>query len=72
MDLEVLGPEAVLGDILSGLQARRAKIEGLDERSGVRVVKATVPLEAMFGYATELRSRTKGRATFCMQFRRYA
>ena len=72
MDVEILGPEGVLGEILADLRTRRAKVEGLDERAGMRMIKATAPLEAMFGYATDLRSRTRGRATFCMQFRRYA
>jgi elongation factor G len=71
MDLEVTGPEEAIGEILSDLSARKARIGGMDQRADSRVIRAQAPLSALFGYATSLRSRTKGRATYCMQFRRY-
>ena len=57
---------------MGDLAARRAKISGLDSRPGVQVIAAHAPLASMFGYATDLRSRTQGRATFSMQFAHYA
>jgi elongation factor G len=71
VDLEIAAPEAVLGEVLADLKARNARVVGLDERSGIRVVKATAPLAGLFGYAGELRSKTRGRASFSMQFRGY-
>jgi elongation factor G len=57
-----------MGDVIGDLNARRGKIRGMEERAGAKVVVAHVPLAEMFGYATALRSRTQGRATFSMQF----
>ncbi len=71
MDVEVVAPEEFLGDVMGDLNSRRGRIEGVDTRAGSKVVNARVPLAQMFGYATDLRSRTQGRATFTMQFDRY-
>jgi elongation factor G len=72
MSLEVVTPEEFLGEVMGDLAARRAKVTGLDARPGVQVISADAPLATMFGYATDLRSRTQGRATFTMQFAHYA
>jgi elongation factor G len=71
MNVEVVVPEEFLGDVMGDLNGRRGRIEGIDTRAGSRVVNAKVPLGKMFGYATDLRSKTQGRATFTMQFDRY-
>jgi elongation factor G len=71
MSVEVVVPEEYMGDVIGDLNARRGKIRGLGERAGAKVVLAHVPLAEMFGYATDLRSRTQGRATFTMQFAFY-
>jgi elongation factor G len=72
MSVEVVCPVADVGDVIGDLGARRGKITGIETRSGVQVVAGLVPLASMFGYATDLRSRTQGRATFSMQFQEYA
>jgi elongation factor G len=72
MSVEVVCPVADVGDVIGDLGARRGKITGIESRSGVQVVAGLVPLATMFGYATDLRSRTQGRATFSMQFQEYA
>jgi elongation factor G len=71
MSLEVVTPEVSLGDVIADLNGRRGKIHATDQRAGARIVKGAVPLACMFGYATDLRSRTQGRATFAMQFSHY-
>jgi elongation factor G len=71
MSVEVVVPEEYMGDVIGDLNSRRGKIRGLEERAGAKVVVAHVPLAEMFGYATDLRSRTQGRATFTMQFAFY-
>ena len=71
MDLEVIVPEEYLGDVMSDLNAKRAKINGVESRLNAQIVKAHVPLAEMFGYSTDLRSATQGRATFTMQFTAY-
>jgi elongation factor G len=71
MDLEVIVPEEYLGDVMSDLTSKRAKINGVESRKNYQVVKAHVPLAEMFGYSTDLRSATQGRATFSMQFIAY-
>ncbi len=71
MRLEVVTPEEYLGDVLGDISSRRGKVEGMDARGPVRVIKAFVPLAEMFGYATTLRSLSQGRATFTMQFSHY-
>ena len=65
-------PEEYLGDVMGDLNSRRGKIEGFSARKDAQVIKATVPLSEMFGYATILRSMTQGRAIFTMQFLRYS
>jgi elongation factor G len=60
-----------MGDVIGDLNKRRGHIEGMENRQGTQVVRAFVPLAEMFGYATDLRSSTQGRATFTMQFERY-
>jgi elongation factor G len=71
MHVEVVVPDEYMGDVIGDLNARRGKIRGMEDRAGAKVVVATVPLAEMFGYATDLRSRTQGRATFTMQFAFY-
>jgi elongation factor G len=73
MKVEVVGPEEYLGDIIGGLNGRRATIRGMEMRPGnAQAINATVPLGEMFGYATELRSSTQGRGVFSMEFDHYA
>lgn len=71
MDLEVVSPEEYLGDVMGDLSSRRGRVSGLEVKSGFQIIRAEVPLASMFGYSTELRSRTQGRANFSMQFGRY-
>jgi len=71
MAVEVVTPEDYMGDVIGDLSSRRGKIEEMTQRGNARVVKAQVPLAEMFGYATDLRSRSQGRATFTMQFHSY-
>jgi elongation factor G len=71
MRVEVVMPEEFMGDILGDLSARRGQILGMEGRATMQVVRAYVPLGNMFGYATELRSRTQGRATYSMEFHHY-
>jgi elongation factor G len=71
MAVEVVTPEEYLGDVMGDINARRGKIEGLTPRKDAQVVKAHVPLSAMFGYATQLRSMTQGRSLYTMQFSNY-
>ena len=65
---EITTPEEYCGDVIGDLNARRGRVSGMDPRSGVQLVSAEVPLSSMFGYATDLRSRTQGRASFSMKF----
>jgi len=71
MAVEVVTPEDYLGDVIGDLASRRGHVAGMDQRANNQVVRAEVPLAEMFGYATDLRSRTQGRATYTMQFRSY-
>ena len=71
MAVEVVTPEDYLGDVIGDLSSRRGRVEGMDQRGSNHVVRAEVPLAEMFGYATDLRSRTQGRATYTMQFKSY-
>ena len=72
MKIEVVTPEANMGDVVGDLNRRRGIIEGMDDRAGSKVVKAKVPLSEMFGYVTQLRTITSGRATSSMEFSHYA
>lgn len=71
MKVEVLMPEEYMGDVIGNLTARRCRIEGTEMRGNAQVVDAICPLSEMFGYSTDLRSRTQGRGTFTMQFDHY-
>jgi elongation factor G len=71
MKVEVVLPEEYMGDVIGDLNSRRGRIEGMEARPGTQIVKAFVPLATMFGYATDLRSRTQGRATYTMHFSHY-
>ena len=71
MDVEVVTPDDYLGDVMGDLNGRRGKVQSMEARAGAQVIRAQVPLSEMFGYATDLRSRTQGRATFTMQFDHY-
>ncbi|MBW2192200.1 MAG: elongation factor G [Deltaproteobacteria bacterium] len=68
MDVEVYVPEAFLGDVIGDLNSRNGKIESLEQKIGIQVIRAIVPLSRLFGYSTSLRSATQGRGTFTMQF----
>jgi elongation factor G len=71
MNVEVVVPEEYMGDVIGDLSSRRGKVEGMGVRANARVVKAFVPLSEMFGYATDLRSKTSGRASYTMSFDHY-
>ncbi len=71
MKVEVLVPQEYMGDVIGNLNGRRGKIQGMKVRAGSQAIEAAVPLSEMFGYATDLRSRTQGRATYSMEFDRY-
>jgi elongation factor G len=72
MSVEVVTPEEFMGDVIGDLNRRRGRIEGMEPRGNTQVIRAFVPLAQMFGYATDLRSQTQGRATYTMQFDHYA
>ena len=71
MEVEIVAPEEYMGEVIADINSRRGKILSLGQRMNNRIIKAEVPLSAMFGYATDLRSKTQGRATFSMQFKKY-
>ena len=71
MDVEVVVGDEYMGEVIGDLNARRGKIFSVNLRNNMRIVKADVPLASMFGYATDVRSKTQGRATFTMQFKKY-
>ena len=71
MDVEVTTPDEYMGDVIGDLNGRRGKVEGMTQRGNSQVIKAQVPMSEMFGYATDLRSKTQGRATYSMQFNSY-
>jgi elongation factor G len=71
MSLEVVTPEEFMGDVIGDVARRRGRISGQEPRGNTQVISGAVPLAEMFGYATDLRSRTQGRATFTMQFSHY-
>ena len=72
MKVEIITPEAYFGDLMGNVTARRGIIQGTEDRNGVKVIDAHIPLAEMFGYATDLRSRTQGRGNYTMQFSHYA
>jgi elongation factor G len=71
MAIEVVMPEDYMGDVIGDINSRRGKIEGMEDRAGAKVVRGDVPLSEMFGYATDLRSKTQGRGNYTMQFSHY-
>ena len=71
MNVEVVTPEEYMGDVIGDLNSRRGKIQSMEKRGSSQVIKAMVPLAEMFGYSTDLRSKTQGRATYTMQFSNY-
>jgi elongation factor G len=71
MEVEVTTPEDYMGDVIGDLNSRRGKVEGMTQRGNSQVIRAQVPMSEMFGYATDLRSKTQGRATYSMQFHSY-
>jgi elongation factor G len=72
MAVEVETPEEKMGDVIGDLSSRRGVIQGMDDLPGSKAIKAEVPLNEMFGYSTQLRSLTQGRATYTMEFKHYA
>jgi elongation factor G len=72
MAVEVVTPEDYLGDVMGNLSSRRGRVEHLEPLGNSQTIKASVPLSEMFGYATDLRSMSQGRATFTMQFDHYS
>jgi elongation factor G len=70
--VEVTTPEEYMGDIIGDLNSRRGMVQGMTDRNGAKIVDAKVPLSEMFGYATDLRSKSQGRATYSMEFEEYA
>lgn len=71
MSVEVVTPEEYMGDVMGDLNSRRGKIQSMEKRGNAQVIRSEVPLSEMFGYATDLRSKTQGRATYTMQFSHY-
>ena len=71
MEVEVVAPEEFMGEVMGDINARRGRIQGTEARAGAQIITALVPLAQMFGYATDLRSKTQGRATYTMQFAHY-
>ena len=71
MDVEVVTPEDFMGDVIGNLSSKRGKIKDLSERAGAKVIRSEVPLSGMFGYSTDLRSATQGRANYSMEFSKY-
>jgi elongation factor G len=71
MSVEVVTPEDYMGDVIGDLSSRRGRIEGMEARGNSQVIRSQIPLSEMFGYSTDLRSRTQGRATYTMQFNSY-
>ena len=72
MSVEVVTPEEYMGDVMGDLSRRRGMLQGMDESPAGRVIRAEVPLAEMFGYSTDLRSATQGRATYTMEFAKYS
>ncbi len=72
MNVEVVTPEVNMGDVMGDLNRRRGQVQGMEDSAAGKIIRAAVPLAEMFGYATDLRSATQGRATYSMEFARYA
>jgi elongation factor G len=72
MAVEVVTPEEYMGDVIGNINSRRGQIEGMEPRGNAQVIRARVPLAEMFGYATDVRTMSQGRATYTMQFLHYA
>jgi len=72
MKVEVVTPEEHMGDVVGDLNRRRGIVSGMDDAPSGKIVRADVPLKEMFGYATDLRSATQGRATYSMEFAKYS
>jgi len=72
MSVEVVTPEANMGDVMGDLNRRRGQVQGMEDSAAGKIIRAEVPLAEMFGYATDLRSATQGRATYSMEFAKYA
>jgi elongation factor G len=72
MKVEVVTPEENMGDVMGDLNRRRGQVQGMDDNPSGKIIRAEVPLAEMFGYATDLRSATQGRATYTMEFAKYA
>ena len=72
MKIEVVTPEDYMGDVMGDLNRRRGMVNGMDDVTSGKVIRAEVPLAEMFGYATDLRSATQGRATYSMEFAKYS
>ncbi len=72
MNVEVVTPEVNMGDVMGDLNRRRGQVQGMDDGPAGKIIRAEVPLAEMFGYATDLRSATQGRATYSMEFGKYA
>ena len=70
--VEITTPDEYLGDVMGDVSSRRGKIDGMNPKDGIHILDAFIPLSEMFGYATDLRSKTQGRATYSMQFDHYA
>ncbi|PKL15085.1 MAG: elongation factor G, partial [Spirochaetae bacterium HGW-Spirochaetae-6] len=71
MEIEIVSPEEYMGEVIGDLNSRRGRVKELIDRAGAKVIKGEVPLSSMFGYATDLRSKTQGRANYSMQFAHY-
>ena len=71
MKVEVTVPEEYMGDVIGDLNSRRGRIEGMEARNGAQIISAFVPLSEMFGYATDLRSKTQGRGNYSMEVDHY-
>jgi elongation factor G len=71
MKIQVIVPDNFMGEVTGNVNAKRGRIESMDDRPGLKVVNAKIPLSEMFGYATELRSMTQGRGSFTMEFDHY-
>jgi elongation factor G len=71
MDVEVVTPEDYMGDVVGDLNRRRGQVQNMEDIPSGKAIKALVPLSEMFGYATDLRSATQGRATYTMEFQKY-